>query len=55
MGRSQKKKKLFFKDFIAPAFTHLFTLVNEQLPGKYIGLERLITECENKMDMIAGN
>ena len=52
---SQKKKKLFFKDFIAPAFDNLFTLVNEQLPGKYIGLERLITECENKMDMIAGN
>jgi len=47
---SQKKSKLFFKDFIEPAFASLSTLIRGDLAGRYPGLEKLITEiADNKL------
>jgi hypothetical protein len=47
---SRKKNKVFFKDFIVPAFACLVDLVTGKLAGRYPGLEKLIIEiADNKL------
>lgn len=43
---SHKKNKLFFRDFISPAFCSLASLISGELSGKYPALEELIMEIE---------
>nr|MBF0221592.1 phosphotransferase [Desulfobulbaceae bacterium] len=44
-----KKNKVFFRDFIAPAFSNLSSLVHGELSGTYPALEELIKEIAGKV------